>query len=101
MSGPVKVEFLTMSGSACPPDQNPQRFTFRCIRKPEENCANLLIADAGHGIPRDGKNEHGGRAQWAWNGNRDTPSFTPSIDCRCDGGCGWHGYIEGGNWRDA
>ena len=31
-----------------------------------------------------------------WNGNREAPTFNPSIDCskRDDGG--WHGYIIGG-----
>ena len=40
---------------------------------------------------------------WAWNGNRDRPSVTPSINCvttdedgKPTGGCGWHGFITDG-----
>ena len=41
---------------------------------------------------------------WAWNGDKDRPSITPSIDCVAvkDGeptaGCGWHGYITDGRF---
>lgn len=39
---------------------------------------------------------------WAWNGDRDRPTITPSINCLSEkdgmptGGCGWHGFITTG-----
>ncbi len=35
---------------------------------------------------------------WGWDGNRDRPTLTPSINCIAEkdgkptGGCGWHGW---------
>lgn len=39
---------------------------------------------------------------WAWDGNRERPTITPSINCISEkdgkptGGCGWHGFITAG-----
>lgn len=40
---------------------------------------------------------------WAWDGNSDTPTIKPSINCvtqtddgKPAGGCGWHGFITNG-----
>ena len=40
---------------------------------------------------------------WAWDGNRENPTITPSINCvttdeegKPTGGCGWHGFITNG-----
>lgn len=40
---------------------------------------------------------------WGWNGDKDRPTLTPSINCRNvdddgkpAGGCGWHGFITDG-----
>lgn len=33
-----------------------------------------------------------------WDGNRESPTLKPSVLHRL---CGWHGYLEEGNWRDA
>jgi Family of unknown function (DUF6527) len=39
---------------------------------------------------------------WGWNGDRDRPTLTPSINCIAEkdgkptGGCGWHGHITAG-----
>jgi len=36
---------------------------------------------------------------WAWDGNEEHPTITPSINCIAEkdgkptGGCGWHGFI--------
>jgi Family of unknown function (DUF6527) len=102
----AKVEFMTIEGNPCPADQKPARFTFRCVngnrgRHPllrTCKCANLLIAEgpysAAHGVKRDGQGLNGGRPQWDWDGNRETPTFSPSINCESD--CGWHGYIRNG-----
>lgn len=42
---------------------------------------------------------------WGWNGDRDRPTLTPSINCLSEkdgkpvGGCGWHGFITDGEMR--
>jgi hypothetical protein len=39
---------------------------------------------------------------WAWDGNMERPTVTPSINCiavkdgKPTGGCGWHGHITNG-----
>ena len=35
-----------------------------------------------------------GRPRWHWNGSRDKPTLTPSIQ-KTDG-CRWHGYLTDG-----
>lgn len=35
---------------------------------------------------------------WTFDGNFDAPSLTPSINCVS--GCGWHGYLTAGIWKD-
>jgi len=98
----ANVQFLTLEGEPCPPDQKPCRFTFRCVNEnrdkcspnyPDVNCAMLLIAGATD-IPRDGQGLNGGRPQWDWDGNAEAPTFTPSVNCESH--CGWHGYIRQG-----
>lgn len=32
---------------------------------------------------------------WNFDGNREAPSITPSIDCKATG-CGWHGHCTAG-----
>jgi hypothetical protein len=42
---------------------------------------------------------------WAWDGNLERPTITPSINCLAEkngkptGGCGWHGFIINGVMR--
>lgn len=42
-----------------------------------------------------GKDGHG----WAWNGNAEKPTFTPSIQQLNK--CRWHGYVTDGEFRNA
>ena len=100
------VEFLNIAGDPVADGETPQRFTFRCVgwnrgrdsRLPPIKCANLLIAGSGHGIKRDPNGQNGGRPQWDFDGNREAPTFSPSINC--EGHCGWHGYIRAGRCVD-
>lgn len=69
------------------------RFSFKCPNG--NNCGGLLIAGKTD-LKHDGQNENGGVAQWAWDGNRENPTFSPSINCS---GC-WHGYIRNGRCVD-
>jgi hypothetical protein len=108
----AKVEFLDIAGNPCPPDEKPARFTFRCVRGndcrdprlPPLTCGRLLIAQgphsATHGVKRDPNNLNGGRAQWDWNGDRRTPTFSPSVNCASNAGCRWHGYVRAGRCVD-
>jgi hypothetical protein len=42
---------------------------------------------------------------WAWDGNVEHPTITPSINCIAEkdgkptGGCGWHGWITKGRMK--
>lgn len=63
----------------------------------EKRCSVLLGPSS---VPRPSK---GALCIWAWDGNSERPTITPSIDCRAvddegnpTGGCGWHGYITNG-----
>lgn len=97
----ANVRFLTVEGTPCAPDQKPERFTFRCVNHNRDrhpalgqiDCGMLLIAGATD-IKRDGQGLNGGRPQWDWNGNRESPTFSPSINCESN--CGWHGYLRNG-----
>jgi hypothetical protein len=71
-----------------------QTFSFNCP-KADRRCEGLIIAGRTD-LKRDGQCRNGGVAQWDWNGNREAPTFTPSVNCgRC-----WHGYIRGGRTVD-
>lgn len=107
----AKVQFLDQDGEPVLGDEKPARFSFDCVRLnkgrdprlPALRCANLLLAvgphTSDHGIKRDGQNANGGRAQWDWDGNRESPTIAPSINCSAH--CGWHGYIRAGRCVDA
>lgn len=37
--------------------------------------------------------------KWHWDGNKEAPTLTPGI--RRIGGCGWHGFLTAGVFKDA
>lgn len=59
-------------------------------------CA-VLLGPQQVGRPAEGK-----LCIWAWDGNVERPTITPSINCLAEkdgkpaGGCGWHGFITNG-----
>jgi|GEM_PF-721717 len=61
-----------------------------------KRCA-VLLGPRFVGRPAEGK-----LCIWAWDGNLDRPTITPSINCIAEkdgkptGGCGWHGFITNG-----
>lgn len=85
----AKVEFHTLDHEDAEPGKE-QCFSFQCP-KSKARCGNLIIAGR-TSLKHDGNNQNGGVAQWNWDGNRDAPSFGPSINCAS---C-WHGYIRVG-----
>lgn len=102
----ANVKFLTLECEPCPEGQKPARFSFDCVghnrrkdrRLPRTECGMLLVAEGPHshrhGMKRDGQGANGGRPQWDWDGDRSSPTFSPSVNC--EKACGWHGYIRGG-----
>lgn len=71
-----------------------QTFSFQCPRH-NRRCGVLVIAGRTD-LKRDPQGQNGGVAQWDWDGNRERPTFTPSVNCqRC-----WHGYIRAGRCVD-
>lgn len=85
----ANVQFETLAYEAAAPGEE-QRFSFACP-KTGRRCGSLVIAGKTK-LKRDGQNANGGIAQWDWDGNRESPTFAPSINCR---DC-WHGFIEKG-----
>lgn len=85
----AKVQFETLDYEEAAAGQE-QRFGFRCPLR-GHRCEGLVIAGRTE-LKRDPQGQNGGIAQWDWDGNRDKPTFRPSINC---GGC-WHGFIENG-----
>jgi hypothetical protein len=85
----AKVTFETLDWEKADVGKE-QVFSFRCPRK-GRRCESLVIAGRTD-LKRDPQGQNGGIAQWDWDGNRDAPTFSPSVNC---GGC-WHGYIEKG-----
>lgn len=68
-----------------------QTFSFACPKHAGRRCGNLIIKGRTD-LKHDPQGANGGIAQWGWDGDRASPTFTPSIDCkRC-----WHGFIEKG-----
>ena len=83
------VRFDTLDYDPAEPGKE-QTFDFKCP-KHNRRCGGLVIAGRTH-LKRDPNGQNGGVAQWDWDGNRDAPTFTPSINCiPC-----WHGYIRAG-----
>lgn len=72
-----------------------QTFSFACPKHKGRRCEGLVILGRTT-LLHDPQGGNGGVAQWNWNGDRDNPTFSPSINChRC-----WHGYIENGRCVD-
>lgn len=87
----ARVNFDTLDDLDADPG-NEQTFSFSCPRKINHRCGSLIIRGRTD-LPHDPQGQNGGIAQWGWDGNRDTPTFTPSINCSF---CGWHGFLERG-----
>ena len=77
MSEDDKFEFIGDGG-----DGKPKWMRFQCQGYPKAEC---MIALRPHQ-----KNSQG--ASWEWDGNREKPTITPSINCA---NC-WHGFIRNG-----
>jgi hypothetical protein len=86
----AKVMFSNLDWLDVAPGEE-QTFSFMCPKK-GRRCEGLIIRGRTD-LKHDPHGQNGGIAQWNWDGNRDAPTFSPSVNC---GICGWHGYIENG-----
>lgn len=91
----AKVTFDSLDEMHVEPGKE-QTFSFQCPKHLRRRCSGLIIAGRTD-LKRDPQGQNGGIAQWNWDGNRETPTFTPSINCSS---C-WHGFIEKGRCLDA
>jgi hypothetical protein len=93
----LRFDWLNLSYEPVGPDEKPARFGFTC---PNGNgqCFGMLLRPGPHtaeGIPQPPKKT------WEWDGNRERPTFSPSIDCKLGGVPCWHGWIRDGKLVDA
>jgi hypothetical protein len=84
------VKFSRLTSLMAEPGQE-QTFGFACPMHKDRRCEGLVIAGKTT-LKRDPQGQNGGIAQWEWNGDRASPTFSPSVNCK---GC-WHGYIRDG-----
>lgn len=66
-------------------DTTERRIIFGCPKRPGYSCAVPLAPVT---TPKG--------ATWRFDGNREAPTLTPSINCT--GGCGWHGHMTKGEF---
>ena len=89
-------DFIFSDERIAPPDETdaasrPKWFAFECPRGRGECMIPIRPQKTGNG------------SSWDWNGDREAPTFTPSVNCQSHGpggekyaGCGWHGMITKG-----
>ena len=68
------------------------------------NCGSIVIGNGFKPPSVEGKYKH----TWQWDGNVESPTLHPSINClSCNpnnpaekyAGCGWHGWLQNGEFR--
>jgi len=59
-----------------------------CCPRTGKPCGSILVGNGEK--PADSPS-------WRWDGNIQSPTLTPSINCV--GGCGWHGFLTAGEWQ--
>jgi hypothetical protein len=62
-------------------DDGRAKVEFPCPGKKSETCMQSVWQRPATGC------------MWQWDGNREAPTLSPSIDCQI---CGWHGFIVAG-----
>lgn len=95
--GSFRYENLSYNADVPPPKGEKGRFSYGCPRG-TGHCGGIIICN-GPKPPQD--------KQWAWNGNVEKPTLSPSINCLAHGpggeeyaGCGWHGHVIDGVFKD-
>lgn len=64
----------------------PKWMRFGCARAAGMECQIALRPGQKNGVG----------ASWEWDGNREAPTISPSINCEGVRHCGWHGWIRNG-----
>lgn len=89
----AKVSFEKLDHEPAAPGEE-QQVWFSCP-KHKRTCGALVLLGKTT-LKHDPQGQNGGIAQWSWDGNREQPTLTPSVNCaRC-----WHGYIRKGRCVD-
>lgn len=87
----AKVTFETADYKPAAPGEE-VRFSFQCPSSARGRCNGGLLIFGRTPLKRDPHGNNGGAPQWDWDGNREKPTFSPSINCtQC-----WHGFIQKG-----
>ena len=84
-SPPGSFNYFVGSGS---PDVIGMVFRCPC------GCGDLSGIEFDNVPPKPPRDTH----RWHWNGNRETPTLTPSLH-KTDG-CGWHGFLTNGEFLE-
>jgi hypothetical protein len=80
----IKEDYASGSGGLA-------RFAFVCPRLG-------ILCSHGSGLIIGYKEKPNFKPTWAWNGNIEKPSLTPSINCSFNGKCLWHDYVTDGKF---
>lgn len=88
----LRFDFLNLDYSKCPPSKKPALFGFTCPNG-KGQCTGLHLRAGPHTAantfqPAD--------RTWIWNGDREKPTFSPSINCKVGNATCWHGWIKDG-----
>jgi len=87
------IEMVRLADGEWPSDDAPPgTFSFHIVKEGDVRRLRIFYeCPRGNtcGVPVEGPGQH-----WQFDGNRDTPTLTPSINCV--GGCLWHGWIRNG-----
>lgn len=97
-----EFRFMSLDFHACrPPAPGEECFLDHACPLRGGNCGLLWVGN-GHKPPSTELHKH----TWAWDGDLEVPTLTPSINCLSHGpngeeyaGCGWHGFLTAGEWR--
>jgi hypothetical protein len=73
----AKVRFDSLDHLEAEPGKE-QTFGFNCP-KHDRRCEGLVIAGKTD-LKRDPNGQNGGIAQWDWDGNRERPTLSPSVN---------------------
>lgn len=84
---PGDYQFLDEFGKATEIPRAVVAMRFYCLKNSSDYCGQIRIRR--EGFPSD-------TPSWAWDGNLDAPTLTPSINCL---DC-WHGWLKNGNFEE-
>jgi hypothetical protein len=98
----VQIAYITNWGDRTPDGVVKEPGEYVLCENPPGNFGIHFRCPCGCGrrdfIPiRPGPYSGNNRDPWGWDGNKETPTVFPSIYNKDT--CGWHGWLENGEWR--